>query len=265
VLASDSNREAANVFALFRGKNQGPMNSIAAQQLELLIPHAKIALAIETQISEAHSFSLFSETAMESMSIAALQVASDGRIKCANRLAAGILQDGDGLRQSKGILSAVDSERNQRLHALIANATGDADEESISPPEGALQVIRTKASTAFQISVVPSPKEHRLHRCERSALVFISDPLLPPRSRSCVMQQLYDLTPTEARIVDTLLQGLEIREVAGRLSITYETARFHLKRILAKTGTPRQAELIRLVLSLPGKSEVEITSSGAAN
>jgi DNA-binding CsgD family transcriptional regulator len=36
------------------------------------------------------------------------------------------------------------------------------------------------------------------------------------------------------------------------MTITFETARFNLKRVLAKTGTRRQAELMRLMLSLPG-------------
>ena len=66
------------------------------------------------------------------------------------------------------------------------------------------------------------------------------------------MQQLYGLTPAESRVADLLLEGLEVRDAAERLCITLETARFHLKRVLAKTGTHRQTELMRLMLSLPG-------------
>ena len=56
-----------------------------------------------------------------------------------------------------------------------------------------------------------------------------------------------------ARVADRLLDGLEVREIADRLGITFETCRFHLKRIFSKTSTRRQAELIRLMLSLPGQ------------
>jgi DNA-binding CsgD family transcriptional regulator len=58
------------------------------------------------------------------------------------------------------------------------------------------------------------------------------------------------LTPAEARVADRLL---EVREIADRLGITLETCRFHLKRVLVNTGARRQAELIRLMLSLPGQ------------
>jgi DNA-binding CsgD family transcriptional regulator len=66
------------------------------------------------------------------------------------------------------------------------------------------------------------------------------------------MKMLYGLTPTESRLADLLLEGIDVREMAVRLGITIETARFHLKRVLAKTGTRRQAELMRLMLSLLG-------------
>jgi DNA-binding CsgD family transcriptional regulator len=67
------------------------------------------------------------------------------------------------------------------------------------------------------------------------------------------MRQLYALTPTEARLADLLLQGLDVREAADQMQTTLETTRFHVKRVLAKTGTRRQTELMRLMLSLPGQ------------
>ena len=52
-------------------------------------------------------------------------------------------------------------------------------------------------------------------------------------------------------MADLLGTGLEVREVGSRLGMTLETTRFHLKRILAKTGAKRQAELMRLMASMP--------------
>jgi DNA-binding CsgD family transcriptional regulator len=83
-------------------------------------------------------------------------------------------------------------------------------------------------------------------------LIFISDPGSKPGSRTGVLRVLYRLTPTESRLADLLLQRREVREAADQLGTTLETSHFHLKRVLAKTGTRRQTELIRLMLSLPG-------------
>jgi DNA-binding CsgD family transcriptional regulator len=69
------------------------------------------------------------------------------------------------------------------------------------------------------------------------------------------MRAIYGLTPTESRIADLLLQGMEIRGISGHLGTTLETARFHVKRILTKTGSRRQSELVRRMLALPSQSE----------
>jgi DNA-binding CsgD family transcriptional regulator len=63
----------------------------------------------------------------------------------------------------------------------------------------------------------------------------------------------FGLTPAEARLALHLVAGETLRSAEAKLSITYETARTHLKNIFNKTGTCRQAELVVvLVTALPG-------------
>jgi DNA-binding CsgD family transcriptional regulator len=74
-----------------------------------------------------------------------------------------------------------------------------------------------------------------------------------PKITAGLMKTMYGLTPAESRLADLLLEGLEVRGIADSLGITIETTRFYLKRVLAKTGTRRQSELMKLMLSLPGQ------------
>jgi DNA-binding CsgD family transcriptional regulator len=60
--------------------------------------------------------------------------------------------------------------------------------------------------------------------------------------------EAYELTPAEARVTQLLLQGSATGAIARRLGIQLETARTHVRRVLAKTGTHRQSELIRQLL-----------------
>ena len=63
----------------------------------------------------------------------------------------------------------------------------------------------------------------------------------------------FGLTPAEARLALHLAAGETLRSAEAKLSISYETARTHLKNIFNKTGTCRQAELVVvLVTVLPG-------------
>ncbi len=118
-----------------------------------------------------------------------------------------------------------------------------------------MYVSRLRTPSAFQVAVVPAPEQGRMAEQGLSALIFVIDGAALPRGRASLMCQLFSLTPTEARMADLLLQGLEMREAAERLRISLATARFHLKRVFVKTHTHRQSELMRLMLSLPGQPD----------
>jgi len=67
-----------------------------------------------------------------------------------------------------------------------------------------------------------------------------------------LLRRHFGLTPAEARLALHLIAGETLRSAEAKLSITYETARTHLKNIFSKTGTCRQAELVVvLVAALP--------------
>lgn len=55
------------------------------------------------------------------------------------------------------------------------------------------------------------------------------------------------LTPTEERMLALMVEGLDTIIAAKRLGIAPTTARTHLQRLFAKTGTARQSELVRFV------------------
>jgi DNA-binding CsgD family transcriptional regulator len=66
------------------------------------------------------------------------------------------------------------------------------------------------------------------------------------------LRDLYGLTQREADIAADLLQGHRVSDIARLRELSVNTVRTHLKRLLEKTGTTRQADLLRvLVASFP--------------
>ena len=59
----------------------------------------------------------------------------------------------------------------------------------------------------------------------------------------------------ESRVAVLLAEGMNVREVAAATGRKESTIRSHVKHMFAKHGLSRQADLVRLVLSLASAPE----------
>lgn len=80
--------------------------------------------------------------------------------------------------------------------------------------------------------------------------LFIIDPQavqLPSTER---LEELYGLTPSEAKVACEFARGHSYKQVAQHLRVSVDTVRAHVKHIYPKTRVNRQSDLVRLVLSM---------------
>ena len=56
----------------------------------------------------------------------------------------------------------------------------------------------------------------------------------------------------ESRVAVMLAEGMTVREITAATGRKETTIRWHVRRIFRKQGITRQAELVRLVLSIAG-------------
>src|SRR4029079_16210961 len=81
-------------------------------------------------------------------------------------------------------------------------------------------------------------------------LVVIVDPEREPLALASMLKGLYGLTPAEATVAIEVLRGGGLQSVADKMSVSISTVRIHLQRVFDKTATHRQAELVRLLLTI---------------
>ena len=75
-----------------------------------------------------------------------------------------------------------------------------------------------------------------------------------PAADPAVFEQLFGLTPAEARLAAALASGKSLQEYTRESGVMLSTIRTHMKRMYSKLGVARQADLIRILLSLaPGR------------
>ena len=56
---------------------------------------------------------------------------------------------------------------------------------------------------------------------------------------------VYQLTPSEERLADLIVNGLSLVDAAAHLKVSRNTARTHMKRIYVKTCAQNHADLVR--------------------
>lgn len=86
--------------------------------------------------------------------------------------------------------------------------------------------------------------------------LFLQEVGRPTRLSGSVLAAVYGLTRAEGRLAEALANGLSTSEAADAFGISPLTARTQLKSIFAKTGTSRQADLVRLMLTGPARYAV---------
>jgi DNA-binding CsgD family transcriptional regulator len=97
---------------------------------------------------------------------------------------------------------------------------------------------------------VPGSSALPLGVSQPAATILVIDNEASSEPDLTILRELFSLTKAEARITAKLALGRSVEEMATDLGITVETARTHVRRVLSKTSTGRQGELISLVLRM---------------
>lgn len=71
------------------------------------------------------------------------------------------------------------------------------------------------------------------------------------------LQHLFGFTPTEARVVQGLLDGHTTTSIANIMAVRSDTVRSHIKSLLAKTGLRSHAELQKLMMRITPEFRTE--------
>ena len=78
--------------------------------------------------------------------------------------------------------------------------------------------------------------------------------LLPVAAKTAppadLVRSLFDLTASEAEVARCLVRGRSVEEIAMERGVSHNTVRTHLRKVLEKTGTSRQAELVALLTGI---------------
>ncbi len=220
-------------------------------QLDLirrLLPHVRQYMHILQALASAGSLGETLEELLDNTGAAIIQLDRRGRIVDLNGRARDLLRVGDGLFDVGGYLFARTSEDNVRLQNLLKEALPPYRAQGVS---GMITVRREYALAPLVLHINPvGQQESDLRAWPVAAMMLVSDPAVRCRVNPSIAQTALGLTEKESRVAVMLAEGMSVREIATATCRKESTIRSHVKRMFVKHGLTRQAELVRLVLSL---------------
>jgi DNA-binding CsgD family transcriptional regulator len=230
-----------------RSPRRGEWEQHHIDLMRRLAPHLHRAAQLNLCLGGARFDEESSAEVLNNLACGVIIVGGDGEAMFANRAAEAIVASADGISLDATGLRAAEREQNSALRNLVAAAaTGGADPKAAG---GVLSLSRPSGRRPLAVLVAPlhvTPVLF-LNRQPR-AIVFVVDPERAPVVPEKYLQHLYNLTPAEAAVAVRILRGEGLQAVADNLRITLATVCTHRQRVFEKTGTRRQAELIRVVL-----------------
>ncbi|CAN7441689.1 LuxR C-terminal-related transcriptional regulator [Mesorhizobium sp. LjRoot246] len=225
--------------------NRGIISVEDQRFLALLSPHLRRASLIGDLLDQARVTASLYRQALDNLAVPVVLVGANGTILHANGAAEQMFSPQGPIFARNGLLQVQNPAVARALLEAIANsASADAllGARGIGLP---ISALGQPPAVAYVLPLTEGTARAAFRPA--CAAVFISTTTSASPPPEAVLTTLFDLTPAEARVLQRIGSGLSASKSALSLGIGENTLKTHLNRIFAKTGTRRQADLVKLV------------------
>jgi DNA-binding CsgD family transcriptional regulator len=237
-----------SVHLIFWRKGKTGIESDATRdRMRLIVPHLRRAVQIGNLVDHGKAeAALFGDT-LDGIAAGLFLVDANGRILHANASGHALLARGVVLRAYGGKLVSNDASAEQELYRVLDAVGG----EQVVPGADTVAVPLTARQgehyVAYVLPLTSGVRRRAGAGYAAAAAVFVQRALLNVPSPQDAIAKLYKLTPMELRVLFAIVQVGGVPEVAAMMGSSSSTIRTHLRRLFSKTGTDRQADLVKLV------------------
>ncbi|MEW6269872.1 MAG: helix-turn-helix transcriptional regulator [Thermodesulfobacteriota bacterium] len=240
---NDEDRTA--VLRVIRPPGARPFGAAQERVLGALVPHVRRSLQVHAEMASARASAAGALAALDRFPTGVVTLDERGRIVGVNRKGEAVLAAGDGLTQEGGRLAA----RHPAAHAELAALLARAARREPAPHGGTMLVPRRDGRPPLELLVTPAREAPAALGDRAAVLVFVADREHAVAATPATVARLLRITPAEARLALAVAHGSTLDEAAIEFGISPHTARTQMKQALAKTGTRRQSDLVRLIVT----------------
>lgn len=241
--------EPLSYLSAGRPHDARPFGDAQRRILSAVTPHLIQAVRIQSRFEAIQSGRHAATGALERLPLAVIFLDRRCRVIEMNSSARRIVEAGDGLMLERGVLVAFDTRAEVQLQQMIFGAAA-LDSGRLLQHGGALSLPRPEGRRPLSAMVAPTGVTG-IFPASRSArvVVLIEEPAHRTTDPLTAFAKDHKLSPAETGLAARLVGGMSLRQAAAALGVSENTVRSHLKRVFAKTGARRQAELVRRALT----------------
>lgn len=235
-----------SMFGVFRHERDGFVDSATRDRMRLLLPHIRRATLIgrtfERQSAEADTLA----DTLDAIRAAVFVVDAAGRIVHANKSGHEMAERGP-VRIVRGHIMCCRADEDNAMRKLLAMAVNG---DQALGTQGISLYLCTDAGeqyVAHVLSLCSGRRRKAGATYGAAATVFIRRASVDMQSAGNIIRQAFKLTPTELRVLLGIVEIGGVPEVASALGVAEATVKTHLGRVFEKTGTARQADLVKVV------------------
>lgn len=223
-------------------RNDVPFGEEERAVLTHLGQHLAIALSVYVRLADTEARLASYTSAMDRLSVGIMTLAKDGRIIDCDAIVSGLIANGDIMaRDPHGRLVLSDK--------AAARALTTALRDFAQEPAGRPRAVRLSEQQRADMLLLPVADRPATGRFTPVLRAYVHTDVKPMHDTIETLVEMFRLTRSEAKLALALAEGYSLAEAAGVLGFTPETTRTYCKRIFQKTGTRRQAELVRALLT----------------
>jgi DNA-binding CsgD family transcriptional regulator len=238
---------ACSTLVVARKLPDGFADDEMRRRFALVVPHIRratlIGKIIDLKTVEAAAFADSLDTLASSMFL----VDATGRIIHANASGHSMISEAAALRAPGGRLGALDAQADQALlDSFSAAARGDA----VLAKKGIAVPLKARDEQRYMAHVLPLTSGSRRKAgasYAATATIFVRKAELDLPSPPEAVAKEFGLTPAELRVLFAIIEVGSVPQVSQVLGVSEATVKTHLRHLFEKTGTRRQAELVKLV------------------
>lgn len=243
----------ATAISIFRDAHEAAFNRSDARWMKLLVSHVSRGLGLMQRLDTAKLQITSLLASFDRLNFGVVLLNERMQVLHLNRAGHAVISRSDGIviTANRQLESHPAARQPQTLSRWLTRLRDTPALEQGHFLEGC-RVVRTegKRHYSIQCAAVSAASAWTAEDEAVRYVVFIIDPSVLQLPSVARLVELFGLTQAQARVAREFSIGGSYKEVARRLGISVETVRSHIKDIYPKTRVKRQADLVRLILSL---------------